>query len=316
LPTSRRRSAAGRRCRPIASTSCAATPDSPRRIVAVPFTETARVRGRYVFVTSSRPRLTDRVHRRRPARRERGVAPPRRRIKRALVAGILGAAVLLGLGVATPTAPVDQDSDVRSQSLWDAPVPDFLAPAVGIRGAAPVRGGLVPPAPPRALGVPVADRGDAEATAARRGVPVRVFFSRRPESDSAFASVFPVPRLAPDQAVATAALASLIKGPTAAERADGYYSELGGALTGASTCSGKDFRIALDNGVATVRFCRSVRSGGVGQDARMRAQIEATLRQFRTIGVVRLIGSDGRCLFDPTGQDHCAARPAAPARRS
>jgi hypothetical protein len=43
----------------------------------------------------------------------------------------------------------------------------------------------------------------------------------------------------------------------------------------------------------------------------MRAQIEATLRQFRTIGAVRLIGSDGRCLFDQSGRDRCPAGPAA-----
>jgi hypothetical protein len=161
------------------------------------------------------------------------------------------------------------------------------------------------------VGVPVADRGDAQAGAPRGGVPVRVFFSRRPESDSAFASVFPVSRVAPDRAVATAALAALIEGPNAAERAAGYFSELNGALTGPSSCSGKDFRIAIEDGRATVRFCRAMRSGGVGQDARMRAQIEATLRQFRTIGAVRVIGSDGRCLFDQSGRDRCPTGPAA-----
>jgi hypothetical protein len=221
--------------------------------------------------------------------------------------------VLLGLGLATPTAPVDPDADLLSQSLWNDPVPAFLAPSLGVRGTAPVRGGLVPSSPPRALGVAVVGQGDAEAGAARGGVPVRVFFSRRPQSDSAFASVFPVSRVAPDRAVATAALAALIDGPTAAERAAGYFSELDGALTGPSSCSGQDFRIAIEDGRATVRFCRAMRSGGVGQDARMGAQIEATLRQFRTISAVRLIGDDGRCLFDQSGQARCSAGSAAPA---
>ena len=143
--------------------------------------------------------------------------------------------------------------------------------------------------------------------------PSGSFFSRRPDSDAAFSAVFPVSRVAPDRAVATAALAALIAGPTPAERAAGYFSEFGGALTGPSSCSGRDFGIALASGTATVRFCRTVTSGGVGQDARMRAQIEATLRQFPTIRAVRLLGRSGHCLFDASGQDRCLAdaRPVA-----
>ena len=95
---------------------------------------------------------------------------------------------------------------------------------------------------------------------------------------------------------------------------DPIPSFLTAALTGPSSCSGRDFGIALASGTATVRFCRTLTSGGVGQDARMRAQIETTLRQFPTIRAVRLLGRSGHCLFDESGQDRCLAnaRPVAP----
>jgi hypothetical protein len=84
----------------------------------------------------------------------------------------------------------------------------------------------VPTEPPNALGVPSAARQDA-ASPGDGGIPIRVFFSRRPDSDESFSAVFPVSRAAPDRAVATAALMALIEGPTATERAAGYFSELG-----------------------------------------------------------------------------------------
>jgi hypothetical protein len=209
--------------------------------------------------------------------------------------------------------PPETESDVLAQTVWSDPVPSFLTSVLGVHDGTSALRGLVPTDPPRALVVPVAAHSDARAPAARGEIPIRVFFSRRPDSESASSVVFPVGRLAADRAVATAALTSLIAGPTPAERAGGYFSELGGALTGASSCSGHDFRIAITNQTATVRFCRALASAGVGQDARMRSQIEATLRQFSTIRAVRLIGSTGHCLFDQSGQDRCLGTPTAAA---
>ena len=97
-----------------------------------------------------------------------------------------------------------------------------------------------------------------------------------------------------------------VKASAEAERAAGYYSELRGALTGPSTCAGRDFRIALVDRTATVHFCRAMASDA-GRDARIRAQIEATLRQLPTVEAVRLLGRDGRCLFDRSGRDGCPA---------
>ena len=148
----------------------------------------------------------------------------------------------------------------------------------------------------------------AQAPAAKSGgVPIRVYFSRHPDSDATFTAVSPVKRTAPDRGVAAAALSELIDGPTTEERAAGYYSELGRALSGPSSCDGRDFQVSIRDGVATVRFCRSMTSAGIGQDARVHSQIEATLTQFSTIRAVRLLGADGHCLFDESGQDRCLA---------
>jgi hypothetical protein len=271
-----------------------------------------------VFVTTSRSRPPTPPRRRPQTGWGRGDRPVRRPIGATLAVGILGVAVWLGLGLATPTAPPDMGSGVLAQAVFGDPIPSFLAPGFAVREAPAARRGLVPTDPPRALVVPTVTTGGTRATAGEVSIPVRVFFSRRPDSERSASAVFPVSRVAPDRAVATAALAALIEGPDAAERAAGYYSELGGALTGPSTCSGRDFRIAIEDGTASVRFCRAVASAGVGRDARMRAQVEATLRQFRTIRSIRLLGSDGRCLFERSGQDRCPAgqAPGAPESRA
>ena len=141
------------------------------------------------------------------------------------------------------------------------------------------------------------------------GREVRVFFSRRPESDDDFTAVFPVTRTAPDAGIAAAALRALIAGPTPAEAVGGYFSELGSMLVGPSTCGGPDFTIRIDAGLATVRFCREISSAGIGQDARAQSALQATLRQFSTVQRVRLLGPNGDCLFDMSGENRCLATP-------
>jgi hypothetical protein len=76
-------------------------------------------------------------------------------------------------------------------------------------------------------------------------------------------------------------------------------------LSGPSTCGGADFDLEIIDGLATVSFCRTVTSAGVGQDARVRSQIDATLLQFPTVRRVRLIDLDRHCLFDQSGLDLC-----------
>jgi hypothetical protein len=225
--------------------------------------------------------------------------------------------LLLAVGVSQVIAPSGSEpgSGRLLQTLWTDPIPSFLVSSVtGAGGASDLRG-LVPTDPPRILAAPAVASSDAKAPpvvksdpvppTASHGIPIRVYFSRHPDSESAFAAVFPVSRVSPDRAVATAALADLIAGPNPSERAAGYFSELAGALTGPSTCSGRDVSVTIANGLATVRFCRAVASAGIGQDARIRSQIETTLRQFSTVRSVRLLSSASHCLFDESGQDRC-----------
>jgi hypothetical protein len=266
---------------------------------------------RYVFVTNTRRRSTARTLPRTASEPERrGARRPKGLPTRTVAIGLLGAALCLGLGLAIPTAPLGPDSEQVAQSVWSDPRPSFLASAVGGNVAPSSQRGLVPVKAPEVLSVPVAASHDPSAAAGPGGIRVKVFFSRHPESESAFSAVFPVTRVAPDRAVATAALTSLLQGPSDSERASGYFSELGAAVTGASSCGGRGFRIAIVDGTATVQFCRALTSAGAGQDARIRSQIEATLRQFSTVRSVRLLDSAGHCLFDASGEDRCM--PPAP----
>jgi hypothetical protein len=275
-----------------------------------PRTGTAGGRARYAFVTISRSYPTARPPRRRTTGRGPARGPDRQRVGKAVALGILGAAIWLGLGLAGPAAAPETGPDLLAQALWREPRPSFLAPGPVVREAPAVGRSLLPTDPPRALGVPAVTRRESNAAPAPRGTPIRVYFSHRPDSESSPPSVFPVSRVAADRAVATAALAALIEGPNDAERAAGYYSELGGALAGPSTCSGRDFGIAIADGTATVRVCRAVTSAGVGRDTMMRSQIEATLRQFPTIRTVRLLGNDGGCLLGRSEGDGCVGRVA------
>ncbi len=151
-----------------------------------------------------------------------------------------------------------------------------------------------------------------------KGYPIKVYFSRFPESETKFDAVFPVDRVSPTLGVGTFALQLLIAGPTTEERNAGYFSELNSILTGPSTCSapyptgGPDFKLALnmkgateEQGTATVRFCRATSSPGIGADARIQAEINATLKQFPTIKRVVILDKDGHCFADGSGQDRC-----------
>src|SRR3954454_22216884 len=74
---------------------------------------------------------------------------------------------------------------------------------------------------------------------------VQVYFSRDPDSLNDFTAVFPLARdVTPgDQGLAGAALEALIAGPTATEKAPGYFSGFGTRLVGTSSVckSGADF---------------------------------------------------------------------------
>jgi hypothetical protein len=140
------------------------------------------------------------------------------------------------------------------------------------------------------------------------GYAVVVYFSKHPESDSAPTSVFAVKRVSPTLGVATYGLGQLLAGPTPAEKAQGYYTPLEGALSGASTCNGADFTITLnwnrthpETGTATLQFCRAMAGLGDTGTAMAQNEIVRTLMQFSSIKKVVILMRDGSCFNDLAG---------------
>jgi hypothetical protein len=165
----------------------------------------------------------------------------------------------------------------------------------------------------------VASIANASAASTATDYPVKVFFSKSPESiETNFSAVYAVDRISPTSAVGTFAIQLLIAGPTLSEQQAGYFTELNTMLSGPSNCSaplpvgGPDFRLTLDKkgtvtetGTATVKFCRSLTSPGIGADARVTAEINATLKQFSGIKKVVIFTEDGHCFGDESGKDLC-----------
>jgi hypothetical protein len=159
----------------------------------------------------------------------------------------------------------------------------------------------------------------ATASTSISGYPVKVFFSKYPISvDTDPTAVFSVDRVAPSLAVATFSIQLLIAGPTLSEQSAGYFTEINTLLSGASNCTGSrpvggpDFTITLNHkgptpetGTATLQFCRTTTSGGIGEDARIEAEVNATLKQFSNIKKVVILTKDGHCFADYKGNDSC-----------
>jgi Sporulation and spore germination len=179
------------------------------------------------------------------------------------------------------------------------------------------RGGIAGPAtnPTATHSAPAATVTSATTplpTPTAHGYVVQVYFSKQPDSYTDPNLVFPVQRISPTSGVATSAIEQLIAGPTASEKAQGYFTELSAALTGTSNCGGADFTITLNmrashpqTGAATLRFCRTLSLPGELTDARIKAEITKTLTQFPTITSVTIITRDGHCFGDLSGQDTC-----------
>jgi hypothetical protein len=182
------------------------------------------------------------------------------------------------------------------------------------------RGGIAGPAAnptatqagPIATGTPAATITAIPPTPTATGYPINVYFSKQPDSYNDPTAVFAVRRFSPTSGVATSAIEQLIAGPTTSEKAQGYFTELSGALTGSSNCGGRDFTITLNmrathpqTGAATLRFCRTLSLPGELTDARIKAEITKTLTQFPTISTVTIITREGHCFGDLSGQDTC-----------
>lgn len=239
---------------------------------------------------------------------------PRRRSGR-LVAALLAGALLIAVGAALAVAGRAPGGATEAPprpagSVAGASTPATTAAATVPTPTSPAGPAGTATAAPAPIGDSSAPASSPSATAPAAGSPqlareIVVYFQRRPQSEQDFALVFPVTRRANGPGVAREALGALIAGPTPEEAAAGYYSELRAMLVGRSTCGDPPVTVRIEAGLATVQLCQEVRSAGVGQDARARSGLEATLRQFPTVQRVRLLTRDGHCLFDLSGQDRC-----------
>ena len=148
--------------------------------------------------------------------------------------------------------------------------------------------------------------------------PIKVYLSKYPQSERNLSATFPVNRVSLTSSVATFAIQLLIAGPTPQEYQAGYFAVVNDLFSGPSNCAvapvrtGPDFRITLnkkgsvsEKGTATLKFCRSTSSAGIGVDALAISEINATLKQFSTIKKVVILTKDGHCFGDESGLDRC-----------
>jgi hypothetical protein len=130
---------------------------------------------------------------------------------------------------------------------------------------------------------------------------VKVFFP--PVTSSNFTDVRPVWRTTSSRNLAQFAIAQLIAGPTSTEKQQrGLMPAI--RLSGNSNCGG-DFMLSMDRGLARLKFCRQVVSGGIGDDARATSSIKATLRQFALVKDIIILDRDGNCFGDQSGENMC-----------
>ena len=149
------------------------------------------------------------------------------------------------------------------------------------------------------------------------GTMVKVFFAKHPDTDENPVAVFPVQRAttATDTVnKATFALKEMLKGPTLDERGQNYYSPFDGKLALQSVCPGefRDFDLTLnhkgktvEDGTATLQFCRRVDIAGDLEGPRMAAMVTSTLTQFAGIKKVVILDYHGNCFDDLRGDNAC-----------
>jgi len=135
---------------------------------------------------------------------------------------------------------------------------------------------------------------------------VKVYFPKMPDSNRDLDYVEPVTRTTDRIDVAEFAIEQLIAGPTTWERERGFLAPIDvNDFRGESNCGGENFQVVISNGVAKLQFCRTLVTGGIGDDARVTSSIENTLNQFNTVDSALLLDQYGDCFKDLSGQNLC-----------
>ncbi len=163
-------------------------------------------------------------------------------------------ALLLGVSVALLGVACGSSGDDPAPASPAAAASAAPRATVGPSPSATSTAAATPTGTPAATATPTSPPSASTVTPAAGGFPIRVLFSRHPESDSDPSAVFPVDRVAPDAGVARYAIGQVLEGPTTEEAAAGFFSAWTSFFyADDSDCSGERFAIALDGGVATVR---------------------------------------------------------------
>ena len=131
---------------------------------------------------------------------------------------------------------------------------------------------------------------------------VKVFFPKQRHSTNDLSYVESVTRTTGSQSLARFAVEQLIAGPTREERQKGFAGSM--QLRGSSNCA-SDFKLSISQGVARVQFCRTIVSAGVGDDARTKSSLTATLKQFNSVQSVIILDKNGNCFGDMSGENRC-----------
>ncbi len=130
---------------------------------------------------------------------------------------------------------------------------------------------------------------------------VKVFLPKQ-QSNNNFSYVEPVSRTTASQSLARFAVEQLIAGPTKDESQKGFVRAI--QLKGSSNCA-SDFNLSISNGTARVQLCRTIASAGVGDDARAKSSLTATLKQFSSVQSVIILDRNGNCFGDMSGENRC-----------
>lgn len=157
---------------------------------------------------------------------------------------------------------------------------------------------------PEATAPESASTGPDETEPKATTYPVKVYFSKHPESDDDPARTFPVNRTSPDVAVGKYVVEQLLAGPNASEKAAGYFSTVR-VRDSMSNCNNKDFSLSITNGTATLRFCRTFDALGTVSDGQAKSTITDSLMQFSSVKKVIILTPEGHCQFDMSGEDRC-----------
>ena len=148
---------------------------------------------------------------------------------------------------------------------------------------------------------PVADGGTGQDQEL-----IQVHFSKNPQSNDDFTFTQTVEReLAAGENPIETALVELLNGPTADEADNGLFNPI--KLSGPSNCGGGNFRYTLNVDKLTLAFCKSITSGGIGDDARIKTVVEKTIKANAgnsELDVI-ILDQDGNCFGDMSGENTC-----------